>query len=171
MELTINLQLDCTDRVESLVNSLVSVFSTANTTKPATTSRRAKKEPVKVEDTPEKPVETPAPEAPLDVEPPKPVDDAEPVIPETPVKVEDKSVVNEITDEDLRAAIRDCKTRLLGADVNADLAKKKEVVAKLKNYMSTIGAETSRDIPQDKRAEFIEYCQIMVLADNSEAPY
>lgn len=169
MELTINLQLDCTERVENLVNNIMSVVSTVTTTTKTTTSRRAKKEPVKVEETPEKPVETPAPETPLDVEPPKPVEIAEPVIPETPAKVEEK--VEEITDEELRAAIRDCKTRLLGADVNADLAKKKEVVAKLKAYMSTIGAETSRDIPQDKRAEFIEYCQIMAIAEPNDPPF
>ena len=153
MEFTINVKVDCTDRIAAFMQY---IMQSATYTAPQNDAAPASEE--NAVEVVEKPVEK--------VE--EPVKAAEPVKVEEPAKAATSA---EITDEELRAAIRDCKTRLLGEDVNADRSKKNLVIAKLKGFMKEIGVETSRDIPQDKRAEFIEYCSYMTIEGDSDAPF
>lgn len=152
MEFTINVKVDCTDRIATFLQY---IMQSATVTAPQSNAVSVNAENV-IEAVKEQPEEVNVPtkkEEPTEKKPVKPVISAE------------------ITDEMLRAAIRDCKTRLLGEDVNADKNKKNLVISKLKAYMETIGVETSRDIPQEKRMEFIEYCRNLTIDDDSEAPF
>lgn len=151
MEFTINVKVDCTDRIAAFLQYVMQPVTPA-TTQNDNVSVNTDNASVNTE----KVVETPSA---------KETEHRE----ESPAKV---ATPVEITDEDLRAAIRDCKTRLLGEDVNADRSKKNLVIAKLKAFMKSVGVETSRDIPQEKRAEFIEYCSYMVIdEEDSDRPF
>lgn len=151
MEFTINVKVDCTDRIAAFLQYVMQPVTPA-TTQNDSVSVNTDNASVNTE----KVVETPSA---------KETEHRE----ESPAKV---ATPVEITDEDLRAAIRDCKTRLLGEDVNADRSKKNLVIAKLKAFMKSVGVETSRDIPQEKRAEFIEYCGYMVIdEEDNDQPF
>lgn len=153
MEFTINVKVDCTDRIAAFMQYIMQSATnttTQNEIAPVNTANT-----VEVVESPSERVEEPAKAE-------------EPVKVKEPIKV---ATPAEITDEELRKAIRDCKTRLLGEDVNADRSKKNLVVAKLKSFMKEVGVETSRDIPQDKRAEFIEYCSYMTIDGDSDVPF
>lgn len=154
MEFTINVKVDCTDRIAAFLQYVI-LSATPATTQKDSVSVNTDNASVNTEKVVEV-VEIPS------------VKEAEHKE-ESPAKV---ATPVEITDEDLRAAIRDCKTRLLGEDVNADRSKKNLVIAKLKAFMKSVGVETSRDIPQEKRAEFIEYCGYMVIdEEDNEQPF
>ena len=139
MEFTINLQIDCTDRLEMFVTGLLSkVFTPQARTQSIS-----------------------APEAP-----------AAPVVTEAPApEVKPAAASDAITDEEVRDAFHACKVRLLGTNPDANPDKKK-VVRKAKEYLKSIGAENLASIPQDKRKEFLDLCEIMTIEDgNSEQPF
>lgn len=153
MEFTINLQIDCTDRLEMFVTGLLSKVFTPQT---RTQSISAPEAPA----TEQKAIE-PTPEAP-----------AAPVVTEAPApEVKPAAASDAITDEEVRDAFHACKVRLLGTNPDANPDKKK-VVRKAKEYLKSIGAENLASIPQDKRKEFLDFCEIMTIEDgNSEQPF
>lgn len=163
-------QFDCTDRLERVLLSLADGLRGINkgtivaqhdapaltaellNTPPEKPARKRKaKEQPKVEEPPqevteeptvaEEPVVEKAPESDL------PFDEPEPVV-ETPKK--------DITDQEIRAAIAECRTRL-GADNDPNM--KRTINDILRKEVSRLGYEASTSLPQELRPQFIEYCK------------
>lgn len=166
-------QFDCTDRLERVLLSLAdglrginkgTIVAQHETPAPTEESvntppekparkRKAKEQP-KVEEPPQEVTEEPtvaekAPESDL------PFD--EPVsVAETPKK--------DITDQEIRAAIAECRTRL-GADNDPNM--KRTINDILRKEVSRLGYEASTSLPQELRPQFIEYCKTVEY----EAPF
>ena len=152
MEFTINLQIDCTPRLEALIASLTSITEKAAAPVEAKTEAPVSEKPAKKDEATHA---EPVAEAPKPAEPRKP-----------------ESAPTEITDEAIRAAFTACKARLLGNHPDANPLKRK-VVKKAKEYLKSIGAENLCEIPQDKRQEFVDLCEIMTIEteETEAAPY
>lgn len=84
---------------------------------------------------------------------------------EAPAEQESRTISN----EELRAEVKACRLRILNGKTDPIL--QSMIRDNLKEKVAEYGVSASVDIPQDKRAEFIEYCRTLTISNEDNAPY
>ena len=129
---TINVNLDCTPRLEALLTMLLG-------------GMRPLQKAVTVDAPKQETLEASASSTSL--------------VPEKPQASVTPQKVKEITDADVRTHIRACREKLLSDLNGTDKANKNTMLTTLlKQKVSELGAEKATELSQDARAVFIEYC-------------
>ena len=162
MNTTFTIQFDCTDRLE---RALSAIAMSLQGIKPNETPT-----PHKVEEEPTKPEPKPEPkvEAKEKSKPDPKVETKEKSKPEPKVETKEESKsVETITDQDLRAAMKDCRERNLASNPD-DAILRKAINDNLRSKVSEFGCKSSMELSQEQRVMFVEYCSNLTLASSDE---
>ena len=160
--LTFTVQLDCTERLEKVLQGIAESLSSIQTLQPTM---------VVTPTTEVSPVEP----KPIKQEEQK-VEEPQAVMPEPETEKqtevqESQAEAAEITDSDLRDVMRDTRARVLGNNIN-DAILKKVLNDKLREKVASYGCNASTDMNQEQRREFVAFCAaIPVMEVSEDAPY
>lgn len=159
MELNINITIDLSQSVKSLLQG----FNLSNVACVQAPRMLVADECIKEE------VKAPVDSAPVKVkeEPVK-----EEPIKETATEKPDAEVKQDapgISDVELRREIKECRERILQGKTDPLL--KAQINGKLREKVSQMGFDSSTKLPQDKRQEFVDYCRMLIIENNDEAPF
>jgi hypothetical protein len=95
----------------------------------------------------------------------KPVKDTAPEKPDAEAKPDAPG----ISDVELRREIKECRERIMQGKTDPLL--KAQINSKLREKVSQMGFDSSTKLPQDKRQEFVDYCRMLTIENNDEAPF
>lgn len=145
--LTLTVQLDCTERLEKVLKGIADSLCKIQTVAP------------KVAQTEEKTTEQKETQA-----------EAQAETEQVAQPQENETARDEITDADLRDIMRETRARVLGENVN-DGIMKKALNDKFREKVSAYGCKASTDMNQKQRVEFVEFCKNLPVMATEEEPF
>lgn len=171
----LTIQLDCSERLEKVLSSLVEGLNNLSQSSPTPRTRRTKSSSsveTKEEDVATQQTEVENPTTKTNEEPTPKEDVAEQnnEAQDAAPKASDAAQVQEITNADIRKAMNDCRVRVLGDKANDGILRK-TLNDKLRDKVHELGCQSSTDLSQEQRVIFVKFCEEIPVMQTEEDPF